>query len=109
MSDNSKPKGVVVYQPDKFCKVQVDASRAQRKWWVLDAADNVVETVGYACDPPNEEFWWCPLVGVTSLEGHSLFNTEREALNRIIPEQEKALAHFKLKLDRLKERLSKLS
>ena len=55
------------------------AGREARQWWAI--SDNVVvQVTGYSCGPNQPSQWWCPTIGYTCTEGHSLFNTEHEAL-----------------------------
>ncbi len=91
-----------------LAKVEATAeTREQRKWWAV-ADDDVRQVVGYSCRPNNPEMWWCPSVGYSMAEKHHLFETEREAVEKLISELERRIVVAKDNIGALRLRLKKL-
>lgn len=57
--------------------------REKRKWWAVTDGD-VREVTGYSCSPNNKDMWWCPDIGISCTEGHHLFETEKQAIDKLI-------------------------
>lgn len=63
--------------------INTPTQREHRKWWAITDSD-VVQVTGYSCGPTNPDMWWCPKVGFSGAEGCHLFETEGEAIDRLI-------------------------
>lgn len=83
--------------------------RETRQWWALDSDSGMVKLVtGYTCAPQNPGYWWVPQLGSSMSEGHHLFATERDAIERMITtlrsiqtETEERIVALNLRLKRL--------
>lgn len=65
----------------------------------------VQHVIGYSCAPANPDTWWCPEVGYSLTEGHSLFTTETDALLKAITATDQKAAQYKLIARQLRTRL----
>lgn len=65
------------------CAAAVECEK--REWWAV-ANDDVRRVTGYSCAPNNPDMWWCPSVGYSMAEKHHLFETECEAIDKLIAE-----------------------
>lgn len=79
--------------------------RESREWWAV-ADDDVIRVTGYSCAPSSPNVWWCPKAGYSMTEGHHLFNTEIEAVNKLIDELRKRIevAHDNVQALELRKR-----
>jgi len=64
-------------------------ARETRQWWVVH--DGVQRVTGHSCAPNTPGSWWCPEIGYSCSEGHHLFATESEAVDKAIFELEQQL------------------
>jgi hypothetical protein len=62
--------------------------RETRQWWAVHEG-SVLHVTGYTCAPNNPGMWWCPQIGNSCSEGHHLFATEAEAIDKMISELER--------------------
>lgn len=81
--------------------------RVSRQWWAI-ADDSVTNVLGYSCAPHNPDFWWCPALRFSLSERHHLFETEKEALTKLIAELEQRIDGITGKLAQLKTRRAAL-
>jgi hypothetical protein len=77
--------------------------REKREWWAV-ADDDVRRVTGYSCAPTNPDMWWCPSVGYSMAEKHHLFETEREAIDKLIAELTRKIEVAKDNIEALKLR-----
>lgn len=71
-------------------QTEAPREREMREWWAV-VDDGVRRVTGYSCAPQNPDMWWCPGYGYSMTEGHHLFTTEADALDRLIAEMERRL------------------
>ena len=95
-ADNSQRPTGVASQP---------AEREKRQWWAV-AEDDVQLVTGYSCAPTNPEMWWCPKVGCSMSEKYHLFETEAEAINKLISELTRRIEVAADDIEALKRRLA---
>jgi len=80
-------------------------ARLQKEWWVTHDG-NVIRVTGYACGPTSPEmWWWCPQIGYTCTEGHSLFETEAEALQKALAKAKRQATEWGAIVKRLNARM----
>lgn len=77
--------------------------REKRQWFAVHGGD-VRKVTGYSCAPSNPDMWWCPEVGFSGSEGHHLFATRAEAIDRAVKETERDLAELQERLAKLKRK-----
>lgn len=59
--------------------------REKRQWWAVDTENDDVRLVmGYSCAPNSPTYWWIPDLGASLPVGFMLFETEREAIVKLI-------------------------
>jgi len=80
-------------------------TRETKLFWAVDGS-SVVQVLGYSCAPTNPTMWWCPKVGFSGSEGHSLFKTESQALTKAIAEHVETIRLTTDALSELQKRLS---
>jgi len=76
----------------------------QKEWWAPHDGD-AIRVTGYSCEPSNPEMWWCPQIGYSCSEGHSIFETEEEALRKALAEAEREAAKWAEIVNRLNARM----
>lgn len=59
------------------------SERESRKWWAVDEL-GVRQVIGYTCAPVNPTYWWIPQLQSSMAEGHHLFATEVEAIDKVV-------------------------
>jgi len=100
-ADNSqRPTGVAVQRV-----VSQPTEREKRQWWAV-SEDDVQLVTGYSCAPTNPEMWWCPKVGSSMSEKYHLFETEGEAINKLISELTRRIEVAADNIEALKRRLA---
>lgn len=87
--------------PPALCSAAVE--REKREWWAV-ADDDVRRVTGYSCAPNNPDMWWCPSVGCSMSTKHHLFETEREAIDKLISELTREIEVAKDNIEALKRR-----
>ena len=87
--------------------VSQPTEREKRQWWVI-AEDHVQIVTGYSCAPTNPEMWWCPKVGCSMSEKYHLFETEGEAINKLIAELKRRIEVAADNIEALKRRLANI-
>lgn len=83
--------------------MSVTTEREKREWWAV-ADDDVVLVTGYSCAPANPDMWWCPRIGLSMCDKHHLFNTEHEAIDKLIAELTRKIEVAKDNIEALKLR-----
>lgn len=82
--------------------------RETRKWWAVTDT-GVRRVTGHSCKPQNPTTWWCPEAGYSLTEGHHLFETEKQALDKAIAESEAELDDLQKHLASLLRQNTKVS
>lgn len=83
------------------------SERESRKFWSITEF-GVKHVTGYSCAPANPDSWWCPEVGYSLVEGYSLFETERQALNKALSDVSLKIARLEAIRSELTDRLAQL-
>ncbi len=84
--------------------MKTETVRESRKWWAV-SDNSVIHATGYSCAPSNPDVWWCPEAGYSLTEKFHLFETEKEALEKLIAEIEIEISNKGKTLTNLKARL----
>lgn len=76
--------------------------REKKVWWSATEY-RAKKVTGLSCAPSNPDVWWCPEVGYSLTEKHSLFETEEEAVKKCIADLEAQAATIATKLAALRK------
>lgn len=76
------------------------SERESREFFYVGESGQVQKVVGYACKG-TPGYWWCPGVGVSAAEGHSLFCDRADAYEKAYAVALDAFAVAKANLARI--------
>lgn len=92
--------------PSTGCKpaeIKSTDSRESRMWWAI-YANNTYFVRGIPCVSPNPRRWWIPDLRIALTENDHLFETEHEAIDKLVDELSAKIEVIHVHIESLRNR-----
>lgn len=84
----------------KDYSAQYPKDREMKEWWYVSDWHDVIRVQGFSCAPSND-YWWCPQVGYSCAEGHSLFERKEDAIKAALANAQAVKVQVNNAIDKL--------